>query len=59
MKTINLDIPHDAAARIAREEAYSGQFRERIVEVLRKYGVSLEDAPLSALAIAMARMRPR
>ena len=32
-------------------------FRERIVEVLRKYGVSLEDAPLSALATAMARMR--
>lgn len=57
MRTINLDIPHESAARITREEAYNRRFRERIVEVLRKYGISLEDAPLTALATAMARMR--
>lgn len=57
-QTIDLDIPHDAAERIAREDAYNRRFRERIVEVLRKYGIALEDAPLSALAMAMARMRP-
>lgn len=56
--TIDLDIPHDAAERIAREDAYNGRFRECIVEVLRKYGISLDDAPLSALAMAMARMNP-
>jgi hypothetical protein len=54
---INLDIPHDAAERIAREDAYNARFRGRIVEVLRKYNVKLDDAPLDALAMAMARMR--
>jgi hypothetical protein len=54
--TIDLNIPHDAAERIALEDAYNRRFRERIAEVLRKYGIALDDAPLSALAMAMARM---
>ena len=34
-------------------------FRGRIVEVLAKYNVRLESAPLDALAMAMARMGSR
>jgi predicted nuclease with RNAse H fold len=34
----------------------SDPFRERIIEVLRNYNITLADAPLNALAMAMYRM---
>lgn len=55
-QTVNLDIPHDATERVRREDEWAQRHRERIVEVLRKYGVALEPAPLDALALAMSRM---
>jgi hypothetical protein len=53
MRTINLDIPTDAAERVRRQDM---AVRDRIVEVLRKYNVTLPDAPLDALADAMDRL---
>jgi len=55
-KTVNLNIPTDSAERIRREDESAHKVRQRIVEVLRKYGVTIEDAPLDALASAMKRM---
>jgi hypothetical protein len=54
--TIDLNIPHNAAERVRREDEWNRKHRERIIEVLRKYNIKLDDAPLDALAMAMGRM---
>jgi hypothetical protein len=53
MRTVDLDIPHDAATRVALQDQTT---RDRIVEVLVKYNIKLEPAPLDALADAMNRL---
>lgn len=55
-KTIELPIPTDAAERVRLEEEGNHRYRVRIIEVLRKYGISLDAAPLDAVAMAVRRL---
>lgn len=57
--TIKLDIPHDAAKRIRIQDESVEPFRERILEIIIRYGArhAVQDVLVDALAVAMARFR--
>jgi hypothetical protein len=57
--TVDLNIPRDAAERLRVEEETGARYRERIVEIVIRFGARhvVQDVLIDALAAAMARMR--